>query len=118
MEQQVKKVPKDTKYTKHKRANERFGIFSYVISNITKNRWRTALTVIGIAIPIAFFVLFSAMGDGLDEFIDSEFESSKSISKAKYVQISKIVKTIALWKNYPNLILHEPLQQLPVSRHP
>jgi putative ABC transport system permease protein len=79
--------------SKRRSAHERFGILSYVISNISKNRWRTILTVIGIAVPIAFFVLFSAMGDGLDEFINSQ---STALNRDNYVEMSKIVRS---WTN-------------------
>ena len=79
--------------SKRRSAHERFGILSYVISNIRKNRWRTILTVIGIAVPIAFFVLFSAMGDGLDEYISSK---ATTLNKDRYVEMSKIVRS---WTN-------------------
>lgn len=67
---------------------EKFGAISYVITNITRHRWRTILTVIGVAVPIAFFILFAALGNGLDQFILSRAEE---INIESYRQMSKIV---------------------------
>ena len=67
---------------------EKFGAISYVITNITRHRWRTILTVIGVAVPIAFFILFAALGYGLDQFILSRAEE---INIESYCEMSKIV---------------------------
>ena len=74
---------------------ERFGVLAYVVNNILKNRWRTVLTIIGIAIPIAFFILFAGIGDGLDHYIISESEDSDEELR-HFEEISKIVKS---WTN-------------------
>lgn len=58
---------------------EKFGVITYIFINITKHRWRTFLTVMGIAVPIMFFILFAAMGEGLEQYIiyeTSEFEEN------------------------------------------
>ena len=67
---------------------ERFGALHYILNDISKHRWRAILTIIGIAVPIAFFILFAAMGEGSDLFIDSQ---TNALNEAKYLQISKIV---------------------------
>jgi putative ABC transport system permease protein len=69
---------------------ENFGVFNYILVNISKHRWRTVLTIIGIAIPIAFFVLFAAMGEGLDQYIIERSEN-ELINRENYLEMSKIV---------------------------
>lgn len=74
---------------------ENFGPFTYVLNSISKNRWRTGLTIIGIAVPIAFFVLFAAMGEGLDQYIDDKSEDQQ-INKQQFIKMSEIVNS---WTN-------------------
>jgi len=79
--------------------HEHFGVLSYVIINLTRHRWRTFLTITGIAIPIAFFVLFAAMGNGLDQYIISQ---SSAADQTKYDEMSKIVSS---WTNVLMIII-------------
>lgn len=83
--------PNKNKYHSSNSKGEQFGVIAYVISNISKHRWRTVFTVIGIAVPIAFFILFAGIGDGLDQYIISESEQNVKDQKS-YEQISQIVK--------------------------
>jgi ABC-type antimicrobial peptide transport system permease subunit len=78
-----KKPAKDRRIT-----HEKFGAFAYIISNLTRHRLRTTLTIIGIAVPIAFFILFAALGDGLDQYIESQ---SKTIRLESYKEMQRIV---------------------------
>jgi ABC-type antimicrobial peptide transport system permease subunit len=83
--------PNKNNYQRSNSKGEQFGVIAYVISNISKHRWRTVFTVIGIAVPIAFFILFAGIGDGLDQYIISESEQNVKDQKS-YEQISQIVK--------------------------
>lgn len=76
----------------------RFGVFAYIISNITRHRWRTGLTVIGIAVPITFFILFAALGEGLDQYITSQNTNNSE----SYLKMSEIVKS---WTNILLIII-------------
>ncbi len=67
---------------------EKFGPLFYILNNISKHKWRTFLTVMGIAIPIAFFIVFAAMGEGLEYYIELQTDE---LNKQSYLQISKIV---------------------------
>jgi ABC-type antimicrobial peptide transport system permease subunit len=67
-----------------------FGPFHYVIHSIAKHRMRTVLTIMGIAVPIAFFVLFAAMGEGLDQYLIEQAES-KQPNREDYIEMSNIV---------------------------
>lgn len=49
-----------------------FGILDYVMKNIVHNRARSILSISGVAICIAFFILFLALGQGIHELIGSE----------------------------------------------
>ncbi len=80
---------------------DRFGVSTYIINNISKNRWRTILTIIGIAVPIAFFVLFAAMGEGLDQYITEKSEDNE-ISKQRFIKMSEIVNS---WTNILMIII-------------
>jgi len=73
-----------------KSTDKQFGVLTYIITNISKHRGRTILTIIGIAVPIAFFVLFSAMGSGLEQYVDSQ---STNLNKERYNEISRIVNS-------------------------
>jgi putative ABC transport system permease protein len=76
---------------------EKFSAFAYIITNMAKYRWRTILTIIGIMVPIAFFIIFAAIGDGLDDYILSQ---STEVNKEQYVKISEIVQAwtnVLLW---------------------
>jgi ABC-type antimicrobial peptide transport system permease subunit len=77
---------------KNKPQPKSFGILSYVLNNITKHRWRSTFTIIGIAVPIAFFILFAGIGDGLDSYIISESQNNPDAEK-DFTEISKIVKS-------------------------
>jgi ABC-type antimicrobial peptide transport system permease subunit len=80
---------------------QRFGILTYILTSITKHRWRTILTVIGIAVPIAFFILFAAMSEGLNQYI-LEQELENSANKENYEEMSKIVNA---WTNVMLVII-------------
>ncbi|WP_455392828.1 ABC transporter permease [[Eubacterium] cellulosolvens] len=95
----MKENPKNIIYLDSK--SYRFGILSYVISNITKHRWRSFFTIIGIAVPIAFFILFAGIGDGLDQFIISEAQFNEK-DRQEYEEMSKIVSA---WTNVLVIII-------------
>lgn len=82
--------PNETGNRKKSSKIEQFGVAAYVISNISKHRWRSAFTIIGIAVPIAFFILFAGIGDGLDEFITSESQQNVK-DQESFKEMSKIV---------------------------
>ena len=82
--------PNENGDRKRSAKSEHFEPSSYVISNITKHGWRSAFTIIGIAVPIAFFILFAGIGDGLDEFIESESQQNVK-DQESYKEMSKIV---------------------------
>ena len=84
----LKMINKNKSETKS--TDKQFGVLAYIITNISKNRGRTILTIIGIAVPIAFFVLFSAMGSGLEQYVDSQ---STELNKESYNEISRIVNS-------------------------
>jgi ABC-type antimicrobial peptide transport system permease subunit len=67
-----------------------FGPFHYVINSIAKHRMRTVLTVMGISVPIAFFILFAAMGEGLDQYL-IDLAESKQPNREEYIEMSNIV---------------------------
>ena len=83
-------MPNDTVTSRKKdrATSERFGVLTYITSDLSNHRWRTILTIIGIAVPIAFFILFAALGEGLDQYIISE---SNQLNKKSYEEMSNIV---------------------------
>ena len=82
--------PKEIGNKKRNSKIKQFEVSDYVISNITKHRWRSAFTIIGISVPIAFFILFAGIGDGLDEFIKSESQQNVK-DQESFKEMSKIV---------------------------
>jgi putative ABC transport system permease protein len=53
---------------------------------------RTIFTIIGISVPIAFFVLFAAMGEGLDQYLIEQSEIQRP-NKDDYIEMAKIVNS-------------------------
>ena len=94
------KPERKTMKTRSRKARaDRFGAMAYILNNIMRNRWRTFLTITGIAVPIAFFILFAALGEGLDQYITSE---STELNKEQYRNMSRIINS---WTDILILIL-------------
>jgi putative ABC transport system permease protein len=72
--------------------SESISVLHYVITNITKHKMRTIFTIIGISVPIAFFVLFAAMGEGLDQYLIEQSEI-QGPNKDDYLEMAKIVNS-------------------------
>ncbi|MDD4307732.1 MAG: FtsX-like permease family protein [Thermoplasmata archaeon] len=56
---------------------KRFGAFSYVGRNVKRRSLRSAITVTGISVVIAFFILFASISQGLKDDIMEEIERQK-----------------------------------------
>ena len=52
----------------------KFGALSYVGRNIRRRSLRSAITIVGISVVIAFFILFASISQGLKDDIMSEIE--------------------------------------------
>jgi ABC-type lipoprotein release transport system permease subunit len=58
-------------------AAKRFGAFSYVGRNIRRRSLRSAITITGISVVIAFFILFASISQGLKDDIMGEIARQK-----------------------------------------
>jgi ABC-type antimicrobial peptide transport system permease subunit len=104
--------PKHASHSQTKTQTTQFSALVYIFKNLSKHRARTLITIIGIAIPIAFFILFAAMGDGLDQYIDDQADE---LHKKQYEEMTGIVNswtgvlmmviTIIIITNISNIML-------------
>lgn len=56
---------------------KRFNVISYVTRSLLERKLRTMLTVGGISVCVALFILFNAFGEGLDEYISGRASSTQ-----------------------------------------
>ncbi len=73
-----------------------FSAWIYVLRTVRRNKGRTTLMVAGVAVLVAFFVLFAALGAGLQEYVDEEgdahgYDRLKGRNAADYGRISTVV---------------------------
>ena len=66
----------------------KFNVTTYVIRNLKGRRLRTYLTVSGIAVCVALFVLFNSLGAGLDNYIS---EQAGRTNQNQYEEMSKLL---------------------------
>ena len=83
------------------RDSSKFSALYYVFTHLSQNKARTILTIIGIAVPIAFFILFAAMGEGLDQYLLERAENQQP-NREDYIEMSNIVKA---WTNILMIII-------------
>lgn len=63
--------------TEREQGSKDISLLRYVIKNITRRKLRSTLTVTGLAICIAFFIVLAAISAGLSSYLLSELESRK-----------------------------------------
>lgn len=65
-------------------AAKRFGAFSYVGRNIRRRSLRSAITITGISVVIAFFILFASISQGLkDDIMDEIARQEEALAKQR-----------------------------------
>jgi ABC-type antimicrobial peptide transport system permease subunit len=77
----------------------KFNVVDYILRSLRKQRLRTLLTVSGIAICVAMFILFNAFGEGLNSFIAESVSESNS---ARYLEMERMLDG---WLNILTTIL-------------
>ncbi|UCH88710.1 MAG: FtsX-like permease family protein [Thermoplasmata archaeon] len=59
----------------HKDKQKKFSVIDYIFRSLTEHKLRTYLTVSGIAVCIALFILFNSLGEGLNDYISGRTSS-------------------------------------------
>jgi len=80
----------------------KFGLGKYVLRNITRRRLRSTITVVGIAIVLAFFVLFASISQGLKEDILEEIEDREAAMRAERAGYVTVINFDLFGENYFN----------------
>lgn len=81
-----------------KNNTHRFTITDYILRNLRNNRLRTNLTIGGIAICVALFILFNSIGDGLNLYI------SQRLSETRIQKYGEMAVLLEGWLNVLNTI--------------
>jgi len=71
--------------------NESFNARRYILRHIAFHRTRSGFTILGIAICVAFFILFTSIGVGLQEYIEDEQLDRTQADKEKLSKTAEIV---------------------------